>query len=150
MFSLESITKMNSKAETFKHRRRAKALNRPGGHAKDAEKGRVKYRVYPQPKVFPAPYNPEELKKTGLTRLGSQPLADVILFNDPELDGTDFAHPAWWRGNEAGCLGTAERFQKILDGKDDGHGVISHPKLESVRRQILRLKKTVDRLRKRK
>ncbi len=42
MFSLDDIRAMNAKAETFKQRQRAKALNNPGGHAKSAEKGYAK------------------------------------------------------------------------------------------------------------
>lgn len=42
MFSLDGISKMNSLAALAKLRERAKALNNPGGHAKDKEKGRTK------------------------------------------------------------------------------------------------------------
>lgn len=40
MFSLATLQRMNSVREVSKSRRRAAALNKPGGHAKDAEKGR--------------------------------------------------------------------------------------------------------------
>jgi hypothetical protein len=43
--------------------------------------------------------------------------------NDPSLDGTDLAHPAWWRGNDAGVMATAEMINEILNyieaGVDD-------------------------------
>lgn len=32
-------------------------------------------------------------------------LVDTSPPDDPEADGTDAAHPAWWRGNDAGCRG---------------------------------------------
>lgn len=32
-------------------------------------------------------------------------LVDTSPPDDPEADGTDAAHPAWWRGNDAGCKG---------------------------------------------
>lgn len=56
-------------------------------------------------------------------------------------DATDAAHPAWWRGNDAGVAGTVERLTKILDGKDDGAGVISFAPLEKLRRRMLLLAK---------
>lgn len=43
MFSLATIQRMNSVRETVKARRRARALNRPGGHAKSKEKGQTVY-----------------------------------------------------------------------------------------------------------
>lgn len=40
--------------------------------------------------------------------------------DDPELDGTDFAHPAWWRGNDAGVASTIQIVNEILDGRHMG------------------------------
>lgn len=40
MFGLAQISKMNTLAEVAKQRFLARSLNTPGGHAKDAEKGR--------------------------------------------------------------------------------------------------------------
>lgn len=40
MFDLETIRAVNKRAAVFKQRKLAKAMNNPGGHAKDAEKGR--------------------------------------------------------------------------------------------------------------
>lgn len=39
MFSLATIQRINSARENAKARRRARAMNNPGGHAKSAEKG---------------------------------------------------------------------------------------------------------------
>jgi hypothetical protein len=39
MFSLATLSKINTRVEVAKARRRAKAMNNPGGHAKSAEKG---------------------------------------------------------------------------------------------------------------
>ncbi|MBV5345851.1 MAG: hypothetical protein JZU63_10235, partial [Rhodoferax sp.] len=61
------------------------------------------------------------------------------LADDPTLDGTDNAHPAYWRGEDAGVRGTLMRLQQILDGKDDGSGVLGDPKLESFRRRLMQL-----------
>lgn len=40
MFALETIKSMNRAGAVCKQRRLARALNNPGGHAKDGEKGR--------------------------------------------------------------------------------------------------------------
>jgi hypothetical protein len=37
--------------------------------------------------------------------------------DNPEADGTDFAHPAWWRGNEHAHLQFVDQVNKILDGE---------------------------------
>lgn len=42
MHSIEVIIKLNKLAKAAKEAQRAKALNNPGGHAKDVEKGRAK------------------------------------------------------------------------------------------------------------
>jgi hypothetical protein len=41
MHSLATISKLNTLASIAKERARAQAMNNPGGHAKDSEKGRV-------------------------------------------------------------------------------------------------------------
>lgn len=38
--------------------------------------------------------------------------------DNPENDATDFAHPAWWRGNDAGVFTLCTLINKILDGED--------------------------------
>lgn len=57
--------------------------------------------------------------------------------DDPEMDGTDFAHPAWWRGQADGVEKVAVQLGIALDGLDDGGGVLAHPGIERVRRWIL-------------
>ena len=37
--------------------------------------------------------------------------------DDPFADCTDFAHPAWWRGNEHAHLQFVDQVNKILDGE---------------------------------
>jgi hypothetical protein len=56
--------------------------------------------------------------------------------DDPEADGTDFAHPAWWRGQEAAMREFCRQVNKILDGKDRGLGVARDP-WESTRRRLI-------------
>lgn len=36
-------------------------------------------------------------------------------YDDPEADATDGAHPAWWRGNDAGVDGAVRRVNEALD-----------------------------------
>jgi hypothetical protein len=58
------------------------------------------------------------------------------MIDDPELDGTDFAHPAYWRGHDDSCRTFCQKVNEILDGKDGGHG-IAHEPWESTRRRLL-------------
>lgn len=60
--------------------------------------------------------------------------------DDPELDATDGAHPAWFRGEEHATKRVVGRLQKAIDGDDDGAGGISYAPLEKLRRDILALK----------
>jgi hypothetical protein len=56
----------------------------------------------------------------------------------PEADATDFAHPAWWRGEAYGFDEMRRAVEAILDGKDQGHGTAREP-WETVRRRLLAL-----------
>lgn len=47
---------------------------------------------------------------------------EISVHDDPALDATDFAHPAWWRGEQHSALVFCEKVNQILDGKDDGSG----------------------------
>jgi hypothetical protein len=58
--------------------------------------------------------------------------------DDPEADGTDFAHPAYWRGHDQATYILCQMINEILDGKDDGAGVSREP-WESTRRRLLEL-----------
>jgi len=58
----------------------------------------------------------------------------------PDADGTDFAHPAWWRGHDHTTAVFCQKVNEILDGKDDARGVASEP-WESTRRRLLKLAK---------
>jgi hypothetical protein len=35
--------------------------------------------------------------------------------DDPDMDGTDFAHPAWWRGHDQGIALTIQAINALLD-----------------------------------
>lgn len=62
------------------------------------------------------------------------------MIDDPELDGTDFAHPAYWRGYERAVETACYKINEILDGKDSGHGCSQEP-WESTRRRLLEVTK---------
>jgi len=59
--------------------------------------------------------------------------------DDPDDDCTDFAHPAYWRGEKDGVRGAVMRIRKVLNGEDDGSGVMGCEELEQLRRDILAL-----------
>jgi len=57
--------------------------------------------------------------------------------DDPELDGTDWAHPAWWRGHDQTFLQFCTLTTELLDGKKI-LGVCGEP-WESIRHRIATL-----------
>jgi len=62
--------------------------------------------------------------------------------DDPELDATDFAHPAWWRGEEAGVRGVVRLLRKALKGEPGGVTSVETG-LEPLRADIHRLVESV-------
>lgn len=50
-----------------------------------------------------------------------------VPMDDPEADGTDFAHPAWFRGNEAAVKQLCQLINGILDGKHNLGGISTQP-----------------------
>lgn len=61
--------------------------------------------------------------------------------DDPQWDGSDFAHPAYWRGQEHSAALAVVMLRDVLDGTDDGAGVLGHDGLERVRRDVLDLRR---------
>lgn len=62
--------------------------------------------------------------------------------DDPDFDGTDGAHPAWWRGCEHGVRTTAKIMQTWLN-REDHRGVYGWSTLNDLRQQILAMKAVV-------
>ena len=60
--------------------------------------------------------------------------------DNPNFDGTDAAHPAWWRGHDHAVASLCQILNKIMDGEDDRSGTASEP-WESVRRRLLAILK---------
>lgn len=62
-----------------------------------------------------------------------------------ETDGTDYAHPAWFRGQEDGVRGTVMRIRQALDNPPTG-GVNSCDELNKVIAEIHELKEDIENL----
>lgn len=60
------------------------------------------------------------------------------IIDDIVLDGTPFALPAYWRGNDQAVAALCQLINQILDCKDDGRGVANEP-WESTRHRLLEL-----------
>lgn len=58
--------------------------------------------------------------------------------DDPALDGTDWTHPAWWRGHDQSVVIMCHMINQILDGADTCVGVSQEP-WEATRRRLLAL-----------
>lgn len=44
-------------------------------------------------------------------------LAAMDKADDPQWDGTDGAHPVWWRGQDDGVRGACRKIEAVLNGK---------------------------------
>lgn len=66
-------------------------------------------------------------------------LLQGMSYDDPEMDGTDAAHAAWWRGADHATKMVVDMLTKALDGQDDGHGVVQCDELEALRRRLIDL-----------
>lgn len=44
------------------------------------------------------------------------------VYDRPEDDATDAAHPAWWRGHDNGAAGTAKALLRVALGEIDANG----------------------------
>lgn len=62
----------------------------------------------------------------------------AVVGDHPDADGTDAAHPAWWRGHEHTAAVFCQKVNELLDGSDDGRGVSNDP-WERTRRRLLKL-----------
>lgn len=67
----------------------------------------------------------------------SMSVTEDAQWDAPDLDGTDGAHPAWWRGCDHGVSMTVRSLTRTLDGLDDGSGAYGSSEMETMRRRIL-------------
>lgn len=63
-------------------------------------------------------------------------VAELEAQSNPELDATDAAHPAWWRGNDAGVKSAALIVLSLLDGQEPKGGTFALPDLNEIRDKI--------------
>lgn len=56
--------------------------------------------------------------------------------DNPENDGTDAAHPAWWRGEKAGVEGICHTLNKVLDIKASPFGSFANPLVQQTMNRI--------------
>jgi hypothetical protein len=64
--------------------------------------------------------------------------------DNPAFDGTDGAHPAWWRGQDAGAKGVIKALTQVLD---KGHvGKFGSPELEALATRVAGFRELVVRL----
>jgi len=68
-------------------------------------------------------------------------LAQLEANDDPELDGTDGAHPAYWRGEDYAIKAVCNKLNAILDGKSVT-GVCNEP-LQSLRVRLAEYREKV-------
>lgn len=61
-------------------------------------------------------------------------LLTAAYFDDPEVDATDGAHPAWWRGQDHGVCMTTASIRKMLRGEKTG--TFGFHALNEIRNQI--------------
>jgi len=69
-----------------------------------------------------------------------------LAWDDPEMDATDGAHPAWWRGNDAGVAGAVGIVTEALDEPLPLAGCVGGADLERVRQRIAALRERAERL----
>ena len=69
-----------------------------------------------------------------------------LVYDDPSLDATDGAHPAWWRGSDAGVAGAVRIVNEALDGPLPLPGCVGGADLEAVRQRVAALRASVARL----
>lgn len=69
-----------------------------------------------------------------------------LAYDDPTTDATDGAHPAWWRGSDAGVAGAVRIVNEALDGPLPLVGCVGGADLEAVRQRVAALRASVARL----
>jgi hypothetical protein len=94
------------------------------------EAGHDVQRAITRPREFMV--GPDDKRPVFLRLVAS--LAEAARAADPELDGTDYAHAAWWRGNDAGFAGASRLFESALNEKPQG--VVADVRVQRLRERI--------------
>lgn len=89
---------------------------------------------------------PEDLVNTIAKDLAAQLVDDKFAKQAGyiECDGTDGAHPAFWRGQEDGVWGACMRIRQALEGGDGMR--LGNPELRAVCKEVAKLKHRCDEL----
>ncbi len=67
--------------------------------------------------------------------------------NNDDCDGTDAAHPAYWRGSDSACASMAIKFLKLATSDECDAGVFGSQELQKAKEAIIELRKERDELR---
>lgn len=84
------------------------------------------------------PEEAEECARAAYAELERQGL--IGIHDDPNMDATDGAHPAWWRGEEYGAMSVARRVLEMLKPEAKGPYNFSAPELNEIVKQIAALR----------
>lgn len=64
---------------------------------------------------------------------------ELVALDNPEFDGTDAAHPAWWRGHHQTTAMFCHHVQAILDKRDVKDESVSMEPWHTIRQRLLEL-----------
>jgi hypothetical protein len=73
---------------------------------------------------------------------GTEIKPEYDALDNPEHDGTDLAHPAWWRGCDSGADSTVVIIHKMLDDIEAGKekaGTFGSQKLNMLRDRLYQM-----------
>jgi predicted nucleic acid-binding Zn-ribbon protein len=79
--------------------------------------------------------------RVAITDCSAQLLQANKKIDYPDADGTDYAHPAWWRGHDHAIAMFCHHVNQILDGKDDGTGENVEGNWRDLRKRLLAMRK---------
>lgn len=144
------------RGEVSEERARRKALDRnwdslqqgerdATARAEAAEKEALDYIDYRNQAVIIRNAMERRLQAAESLVAGLRGALDESRKGNEELDGTDAAHPAWWRGNDAGVAQVCAQINAILDGADV-FGTAAEP-WESTRRRVAEARRDSERMR---
>ena len=111
-----------SKLSAWDARRNSNKTPCPAADDTTVRIGENDYKDFVACEESPAPYNEH-----------------IVTPDNPELDGTDFAHPAWWRGHHQTTEMFCHHVQAILDGRDVKDESVSPEPWHTVRKRLLAL-----------
>jgi len=70
-------------------------------------------------------------------------MAETSYLDRPADDGTQKAHPAYWRGRARGTAEILRIVKRVAEGNDPGDGAINSPVIEAARRILITYRETL-------